>query len=307
MDLRALDDRLVPRWARWAQHGRARVRAAVAAAPRPAAVLRDLDDRYASRGALRVVRDVPVLGVLMAATVLVAGAGTGVALAWSGQPPTSPARPALGAPPGADADAHLAGAREEVVELARQAPGTRRLALLSLRDELTIAQTARLVVESTMVIRTVWVRAPVPGSPELLEVPAGQDVTASLTALYAATAQRKAEEQRELGALARGTVPAVEDTREVREAYDRAAATAGREAAAYRAGCACVLAVLVEGTAGELAELFSLPAVRGVEVAARGADVSALEVWPLPPDVSGPVPAGGRAATDRPAGATAGR
>ena len=62
MGLSDLDDRLLPQWARWA-HG---ARDTVAAAPSPGQALRDLDDRYAGAGALRVVRDAPVLGALAA-------------------------------------------------------------------------------------------------------------------------------------------------------------------------------------------------------------------------------------------------
>lgn len=284
-DLRALDARVVPGWAR-------RVRAARAtlvAAPDPVTALRELDERYANAGVLRVLRDAPALGVLVAATVLVAAAGTGLAVAWDAGAAVerAPQAVVLGAPAGADVEGHLAAAADRAVELARSTPATPHLALLSVRDELTVAQTAGLVVESGLQIRTTWVRAPVAGSPETLRVEPGADAATTLTALYAATAERKAAEQQELLALAAGTAPGAP----ARTSYEAAAATAAAEAQAYRDGCACVVAVLVEGPAVELAELLSLPAVRGVEVAPRGSRAPELEVSPLLPDVTGVVPA----------------
>ena len=305
MGLRELDERVLPQLAERAHA----VRDAVALPGDPAAALQALDDRWASTGALRVVRDAPALLAMLAATVLVAGAGVGAALALGGELDplgTSAAPPVrLGPPVGADAEQHLATARERTVELLRDSPGTRSLALVSVRDELTVEGTERLVAGSQLVVRRVYVRAPVPGLPELLQVEPGADATRTLTALFEATAVRKAAEQRELQDLARSVASAPGQSEEGRSgqgepaegpaagaqaSYEAAAATAGREAAAYRGECPCVLAVVVEGTAGELAELLALPSVRGVEVAPRGADLPEVEVAPLSPDTTGTVP-----------------
>lgn len=284
VDLRALDARVVPGWARRAQAARA----ALAAAPGPAQALHGLDERYAGHGALRVVRDAPAIGLLLATTVLVAAAGTGLAVGWDTAvvAPRAPALVPLGAPAGADASRWLAATADGTVARAREAPGSPALGLLSLRDELTVAQTARLVVESQLTVRTTWVRAPVAGSPETFRVEPGADAARTLTAFYAATAERKAAEAQELQALAASTAPGAP----ARASYASAAATAAAEATAYRTGCACVVAVLVEGPAVELAELLSLPAVRGVEVAPRGSRPEELQVSPLLPDVTGTVP-----------------
>ena len=285
MDLRRLDDRAVGRAAAWVRE----LRDAAATRPGPAGLLRALDDRYASTGVLRVVRDAPVIGVLAAAAVLLAGAGTSAALALATpqEPAPVPAQAdVLGAPVGVDADAHLAAAQQHAVRLARETPGTRYLALVSLRDELTVPQAVRLLVESQLQLRRAYVRAPVDGEPQLFAVDLAQDPERTLSAFWAATAERKAREQRELTALAATSAAQPE----VRAAHEAAARSAGAEAAAYAADCACVLALVVEGPAGELAELASLPAVRGVEVAPRGTRLDAVTVVPLPPDVTGPVP-----------------
>jgi len=48
-----------------------------------------------------------------------------------------------------------------------------------------------------------------------------------------------------------------------------------------------VLALVVAGTARQLAELTARPSVRGLEVARRGAELTALRVDALPPEVTG--------------------
>lgn len=292
MGLRDLDAWAVPRAARRLQRLRAGLRAAVSRSPR--ALLQELDDRYASTGALRVVRDAPAVGALVAVSVLLAGAGTGVALARSGElaPQDLVAPPAteLGVPVGVDTEAHLARARQRTVALARQTPNIRYLALVSVRDELTVARTESLVVHSGMAVRKAWVRAPVSGLGDLFVLETGEDPAGRLRALFAETARRKADEERELRALAASVDPDAAQQRGARASYEAAAQTAAQEAAAYRGDCGCVLAVVVEGSAGELAELMSLPAVRGVELAPRGTELSGLDVTPLPPDVHGRMP-----------------
>lgn len=310
MGLRDLDDRLVPRAAVWlrstlddAADRRGRVRAlllqrwqALLDPSRPG-VLRRLDDRYASRGPLHLLRDVPQLGVLVVAAVFLAGAG----IALARQAPESvrerqlveqeEALPlTLGVQPGQDVDTHLGQARERAVELAREAPTAQHLALLSVRDELTAEQAGSLTTESELGVRKVYVRAPVAGDAELLEVDPGDDVVATLTDLFAQTARRKGEEQREFLTLARSITSVSEEDKQFKASYEAAARTAGLEAAAFRTGCACVLAVVVEGPAAQLAELGSLPLLRGVEVAPRGAELTSLEITPLAPETTGTVP-----------------
>ena len=282
MGLSDLDDRLLPQWARRVQAARA----AVAAAPTPAQALHGLDDRFAADGTLRVVRDAPVLGALVAVAVLLAGAGTGVALSLTtaGAVAAGPRPVVLGPPLGADADASLAQAHAAAVDRARAAPGTRALALVSLREQLTAGQVGGLLVESTLEVRRALVRAPVQGTPELLTVEVAADAPRTLRALQAATAERKAQEARELA----GQAATAQDAA-LRASYEASAATAGREAAAYAGDCACVLALLVEGTAAELAELPALPVVRGVELAPRGTPAQLVELRPLPPSLSGVV------------------
>jgi hypothetical protein len=73
----------------------------------------------------------------------------------------------------------------------------------------------------------------------------------------------------------------------------RAGAVATAEASRLRAGCACVLAVLVRADGGALRGLAGRPGVRAVDAAIPGTPRPELAVAPLLPeqhDVVGPVP-----------------
>lgn len=300
MTLRDLDTRLVPRLAaalRSLLDGAAdrRDRTARTLTSPSSGRLRRLDDRFASTGPLALLRDVPQLGVLLVAAVFLTGAGVAVArnspesVAEREQVEAEQALPlTLGPPVGADVDAHFATARERVVALSDESPDDVLLALVTLSDELTPEQAGAIVAEAvSLQVRRAYVRPPVGDGAQVLPVEVPGDVATVLRALFAATAERRAEEQRELLTTA-ASIPddAGETDRRFKAQYVADAGTKGREAAAYRTACACVFALVVEGSARELAELPSLPAVRGVEVARRGASLPALRFDPLPPEVT---------------------
>ncbi len=300
--LRGLDDRLVPRLAaalRALLDGLGNRRAGVVravVAPRRGR-LRRLDDRFAASGPLALLRDVPQLGLLLVSAVFLAGAGVAVSrnspqqVAERAQVQAEQALPlTLGPPVGADIDMFFRSSLARAVELTRDSPDDGFLALISLTDELTPEQAGQLVAGSELMVKRAYVRAPVGGSAEVLPVDTATDVTADLTALFAATAMRRADEQRELLSLAASITGTNESERRFKAQYEADARTRGQEAAAYRTACQCVLAVVVQGTARELAELAALPSVRGLEVARRGAELTALQIDPLPPEVTGTRP-----------------
>ncbi|MGH3886935.1 MAG: hypothetical protein ACRDSZ_10265, partial [Pseudonocardiaceae bacterium] len=73
----------------------------------------------------------------------------------------------------------------------------------------------------------------------------------------------------------------------------RPAAVAAAEAAQLRAGCACVLAILVLGDGEALQAVATRPGVRAVHVAAPDTPLQDVAISPLLPeqvDVAGPVP-----------------
>lgn len=310
MGLKDLDARLVPRLAaglrglldgagrrREIARDAARQRAQALVAAPSKGVLGRLDDRYASSGPLKLLRDVPQLGVLLVAAVFLAG--TGAALALSGpeqvrerqQAQQEAALPlTLGPAVGADIDAHFAQARERAVDLSRSDPEENYLALVSLNKGLTPEETGELLQESGLDVRRAYLRAPIPGDPEEILFQTPSDIVSGLQQVFSEIAARKGKEQQDLLGTARTITAGTPEEAEFRKLYEADARTAGQEAAAYRTGCPCVFALIVEAGAGELAELPALPVVRGVEVAPRGAELSMLDIDPLSPTAMGVVP-----------------
>ena len=310
MSLKDLDARVVPRMAaglralldgsaarREAAREAARRRAqSLVAAPGKGALGR-LDDRFASSGPLKLLRDVPQLGLLLVAAVFLAG--TGAALALSGpeqvrerqQAEQEAALPlTLGPAVGDQIDAHFAATRERAVDLSRRDPDRRYLALVSLNKGLTPEETGRLLQESDLEVRRAYLRAPLPGEPEEIVFETPGDIVPALEQVFSEIATRKAKEQQDLLGTARTIEAGTPEEEEFKRLYEADARIAGQEAAAYRTGCACVFALVVEAGAGELAELPALPVVRGVELAPRGAELSALDIRPLSPRDQGVVP-----------------
>ena len=261
--------------------------------------LRGLDDRFASSGPLGLVREVPQLGLLVVMAVFLTGSAAGLTLRQDAARSTSAGEQSeagelteLGPPVGSSVDDHFASARERALIVARSDPRGRRLALVSLRDEWAPAEVQQLLTRSAVAARRVYLRAPVAGElVDVLPVDVDGEVLSPVRGELAQAAQRKAEAQREFLSLAASIDAGSAEEREFRAFYEAAARTAGEEAAAFRGTCTCVFAVLVEGTARQLVDLAAVPEVRGVELAARGAALADLQVAPLPPDVTGVVPA----------------
>ena len=309
MRLRDLDAQLVPRLAallratldgageragRLRSTGLRRGRAILASSGSGA--LRRLDDRYASSGPLKLLRDVPQLGVLIVATLFLAG--TGAALALSGPEAVRVREEAereaelpltLGPAVGAQIDEHFAAARERAVALARRDPDVDHLALVSLNKGLTPDEVTQFLEESRLELRRAYLRAQVPGIAEQITVEVSSNPRATLRSVFAQTATRKATEQQELLTQAETIPPGSPEEEAFRTLFVNDARVAGQEAAAYRTGCACVFALVVEATVGELAELSALPVVRGVEAAPRDAELAALDIRPLAPSEQGVV------------------
>ena len=309
MRLRDLDAQLVPRLAAWlrttldgagerrqAAVEAARTRGQALIAPHEQGLLQRLDDRYARSGPLKLLRDVPQLGLLLVATVFLAAAGA--ALALSGPDAVRERQQAereaslpltLGPGVGDQIDQHFAAARERAVDLSRREPDARYLALISLNKALTPEEVGELLLESGLEVRRGYLRAPVPGQPEEIVFETPGEVVAGLQRVFSEIAARKAKEQQDLLETAKTIEAGTPDEQAFKKLYEADAKTAGQEAAAYRTGCACVFALVVEAEAAELAELPALPVVRGVELAPRSVDLAALDVRPLAPSEQGVV------------------
>ena len=204
MNLRDLDTQLVPRVAAWlrsvldgatsrreAAAEAARRRGQDLIAPHEHGVLHRLDERYASSGPLKLLRDVPQLGLLLVAGVFLAGAG--VALALSGPEAVRERQQAereaslpltLGPGVGDEIDAHVAAARERAVDLSRLDPDARYLALISLNKALTPEEVGELLAGSGLEVRRAYLRAPVPGEPEEIVFESPGEVVAALQRVF---------------------------------------------------------------------------------------------------------------------------
>lgn len=275
---------------------RAAAAARAASAPEP---VRRLDARYAQRGPLAVVRDVPQVGFVVIAGVFFAASAVAFDLTGDDEVrarqqaverATESAQPlSLGPRKGVFVEEYLTVTKAQAVALSRQSPDRRFLALVSLRRALTVDEAESVAGE--LDVEQVLLRARVAGAPEVVTVPVeDDDLSDVLRARYAQLVRKKREDQREFAGLASSINPTTEEEQDFKAFYVDAAATAGRESAAYRAGCACVIAFVVRAQAKRLAELPALAAVRGVEVAPLGAQLRLLTVLPLLPEVTGRVP-----------------
>ncbi len=300
MRLHELDAKVVPQAA-------GRLRRTLDGARRPGLLdpsqssrLRRLDERVLSLGPLSLLREFPQLGYLLIGAVFLSGtAVVFVRGGPDGRPGSAEGQAAAGGLPlvlgpavGSSIDEHFATARQRAVTATRDEPGGRFLALLSLSRPVTPAETEQLATQNGLAVRRVYLRAPVTaGRAEVLPVEIPGDLLPGLAAVFEQTAQRKIEEQREFASLASSIEPTSAADAEFRAAYEADAQAAGEEATAYRTLCACLFALVVEGEAAGLVELAALPPVRGVELARRGAELTALDILPLFPEVTGVVPA----------------
>ncbi|MFG3298527.1 hypothetical protein [Micromonospora chersina] len=164
----------------------------------------------------------------------------------------------------ADGDAvpaYLRAAADELARLDAPAPGS--YALVSFAAYLTPAQVATALGGAP--VSAVVARVPVPGrQTEIVRIAAlrlPDDVVAGMVEV-AVRKDREAADYR-----ARAAAPAATADPELRRVYDTGAAVAAREAAGYRAGCACVYAAVVRDAPDALRALAARPGVRAVDPA----------------------------------------
>jgi hypothetical protein len=214
--LRDLDERMVPRMAAALRRMLDGMSSTGAGTPARGGALRRLDDRFASRGPLKLLRDVPQLGLLFVASVFLAGAGTALALNSGPESPRAREERAvqrdaelpleLGPSVGQDIDAHFAAAQERLDEVVEGDAGAEHLALVSLDRALTPEQVAAFLEQNDLRLRSAYLRAPVPGNPEEITFETQGEVVAGLRQVFAQTSTRKAQEQQDLLSQA-GSIP----------------------------------------------------------------------------------------------------
>lgn len=220
----------------------------------------------------------------MLAVVLVVALGTAWAAGVGSTPstgvPGSTDATRLGPAPGETVAGYLARAREVPPGPPRPRPG-----LVQFTVEQDLAAAAAVVAGTGATAREAVFRVPLPrvqtairGVP--LDASGTVDPVAALR-LAEAQAGNRAGEQ-------------------ARTSSGRSAAVATTESARLSAGCACVVALVVEVDPTQVATLAARAGVRAVEVAPPGARIGALAVSPLlpvqaddgrdPPETVGPVP-----------------
>ena len=139
-------------------------------------------------------------------------------------------------------------------------------------------------------VAQVYARVPLPAvQTQVVRIPVyrlPQDVTAGMAA---AALQRDQEQAAyvQLSGQLEGDGPNEE---RARRAYGAAAATAGAEANAYRAGCACVFAAVVRAAPAGLQQIADRPGVRVVDPAPEVHSLDNTEFRAPLPEQSGTVP-----------------
>jgi hypothetical protein len=297
--LRQADERLVPRLAaglrrfvdtsaarreRWGSSVRRTTERVVA--PSDDSVFRRLDDRFAARGPLALLRDIPQLGLLLVAAVFFTASG--IALERSGNAQHSVDARAqvdatipttLGPPPGTKVAAYLAATRKRAVVVSSVGPDDPYVALVSFSSYLTADQAAVLLgrLEVSKVLAHVQL-----ANAEVLTVPVTTTLVQDVGVTFRAIAQRKVKDREEFLKLATSITGTSKDETQFKAFYTEAARTAGKEAAAYRQTCSCLFAALVHGRARDLAALPSIPGVRAVDIGGHSDDT--VQLQPLLPE-----------------------
>jgi hypothetical protein len=248
--------------------------------------LRRLDERYANRGPLALLRDVPQLGLLLVAAVFLSGAG--VALARSGsqhradtarQRAVATIPTTLGPAPGSNVDAYITATRKRAVLVSEAAPDGMYTALVSFSRYLTPQQTRLLLGELEVSKVLAHVQLP---SAEVLPIPVTSTLVQDVETTFAEIAKRKVRDRKEFLNLAASITGTAADEKQYKIFYTEAARTAGQEASAYGRDCACVFAALVRGKARDLAALPALSGVRAVDIGGGSDDT--LQLQPLLPE-----------------------
>lgn len=311
--LRDLDERLVPaaaaRVRAWADalEGRRERLVTWAKGLRlglDARSLRQLDERYATRGPLGLLREVPQVGFVVIGLVFLAGTGTAVSrdaannrLAQQqtvSDPSAGPTLPGedvgnrtLGPAVGDTVQGYQAMATQDLVT-AQKSSGD-RVALVSLRSYLSPAQMVALFTGESVV--RIYLRSRSGGKDAAqLPVDVSGNLQGTLTKAYAQAARGRLAAQKSYQGYVNTLTVATKEDQSFKDLYASFARSTGAEAKDYQHACACGYAAVVVASPATLARLASAAAVRAVQAAPKGLALKDLEVLPLLPEVTGVVP-----------------
>ncbi|MCW2545324.1 MAG: hypothetical protein JWM40_2876 [Frankiales bacterium] len=304
MRLRELDDRFIPAaaarirtWTTRFTGERSRIQAKKGGLTQVR--LADLDSRYAGKGPLAIVREIPQAGFVLIAAVFLAGTATAVVRhqpaphsapavdVTLGSQPAVPSGNRLGPDIGQTTEDYEKTSHEDLEKVAAHSPDASRLALVAFSDYRTPAQLATLL--GSYDVRRVYLRARNAG-PDAAQIPyeIKGELGASLQRAYADIALSRLELRRSYLAY----VATTKNDKVYQADYQHYADSAGREVVAYQHLCACVFSAVIEAPASALLGLWTNLDIRSVQVADRGASMGKLLVTPVLPETTGLVTQG---------------
>ncbi|MDX6286786.1 MAG: hypothetical protein QOG53_2271 [Frankiales bacterium] len=311
-DLRSIDRAIVPRLATLVERIQRGMRDLGPTVDRgrggPRATSQRLDGRYARRGALALVRDVPQVG-LAALTLLLVVAAVTVA-ARSGSPtnndsggldlPTVSGVSALTVGPiaGGVAD-YLAGARADLLARAQQAPHDPTFAIADFDRPLTPEDAARAVpgVEVKQIFLRIRAASATQYFPSTnvdfvsgvlkspLQVSGLPDGARTVYEGVAAALLQQAKDSEQFVASINLLPTPTADDLEQKAAQSTDARRFRAWSGALRTHCACIYAVVIRAEAQTLANIANSGKVRVVDAALTGIPYDRLKWVPLSPDL----------------------
>ncbi|MFL6238422.1 MAG: hypothetical protein ACJ735_02860 [Actinomycetes bacterium] len=312
-DLRAIDHAIVSRIARvvgHVRHGLRDARAIVSGAGGPGPTLRRLDQRFARRGVLGLVRDVPQAGAVALTLLLTVAAVT--TAARIGGPSTDTAAPDLpavtssistvGPLPNEEIASYLNAAQAALGQQSSQAPGEKVYAIADFESGKTPAQVAAALpgVEPQLIyvqVRASGARAVFPNTTEELAGYATLTAPLRVSSLPgdASAAFRRLADGLSQAAhdLSQQAASITADQDQAQKATEEADARHYRsEAQSLRGECACIYAVVVYGSARTLLDIVDSGKVRVIDPASPGLKLREIRWTPLLPQTSRRQPSG---------------
>jgi hypothetical protein len=304
MNLRDLDERLVPAMAEWLD----RVVKRLPTPPEPSGPaplivrLRRVDDRWTRRGPLALIRDVPQVGAVVVFALLLAGAAT-VKLrhdpraAANGGPVPSASASAdpeeddgiLGPQIGEKVPLYLAESRQKLERIGAGQPDGVVMAVISFRTYQTPVQAAELL--GPIPVKRVFYRPALPLNQVQAASVAVEDLVRDSRKAFTRVAAQLARDAAEL----RKVAATIENDPAQKAEHERDAVISSRQAAILRGPCDCVFAVVVRTKLRLLLDLVGNPAVRVIEPSVPGAKPEDFDYFGLLPEEKVTVTAGNQA------------
>ena len=312
-DLRSIDKAIVPRLAAVVHRFRRGVRdvgpTIVRGGGGPRRMTARLDQRYARRGALALVRDVPQVGLAAITLLLIAAAVTVAARTGDSSDDTAggldlpavsgAAAQTVGPFVGEFISGYLTDSRADLFARAQQSPKEQTFAIADFEKAISPAQAAKAV--PGVEVRQIFLRVTGAGATQLfpstnvdfvggilkqpLEVSGLPDGARTVYNRVAAALLQQAKDSEQFVASINQLPSPTSDDLEQKATQSLDARRFRAYAAAFRAQCACIYAVVIRGEAQTLANIVNSGTVRVIDPALTGFPYERLKWVPLAPEV----------------------